>query len=169
MPSLVNPMDALRTFEPALRRGELDVQRGVVDPSLMIHMDMPQGIWRITYAKLRDNAVIGIAIIIPADHEKGLPVFQIGYAVPQQLRKRGIAKELARSAIEEFSAGMARNGIVHFFLEAMVGVKNVASQKVAQDVIGGEPRPTIDSNSGEEILQYLKEVGHGINKRPPSM
>lgn len=166
MPSLVNPHDALITFEPALKRGELQIERGRVDPSLIVHMDQPMGKLRITYARMQNNSVTGIAIISPAEFENGLPVFQIGYAVPQHLRKRGIATALAGAAIEEFTAGIARGGIVHFYIEAMVGTKNVASQKVAAKIIGGEPRETKDDESGEAILQYIKEVGSRTNRQP---
>ncbi len=166
MPTLVNPMEALVTFEPALKRGELEIERGRIDPSLIVHMDLPQGKTRITYARMQGDSVIGIAIIIPAEFENGLPVFQIGYAVPQHLRKRGIAKKLVQAAIDEFTSGVQRAGIMHFYMEAMVGTKNVASQKVAAHVIGGEPRTTTDENSGEPIIQYIKEIGSGVNQPP---
>ena len=125
MPTIVNPMSAFKTFGPALRNGELSVQPGTVDPDLIVHLDTPNGQMRITYARMREASVSAIAMIIPADPVEGLPVFQIGYAVPQHLRKRGIGKEIAQAAIDEFTAGMARNGVVHFYLEAIVGVKNM--------------------------------------------
>ncbi|KQO06887.1 hypothetical protein ASF09_11545 [Sphingomonas sp. Leaf242] len=159
-------MDSFKSFEPALKRGELKVERGRIDPSLIIHADEPQGKVRITYARMDGNSVVGIAIITPAEFENGLPVFQIGYAVPQHLRKRGIAKKLVQAAIDEFTSGVKRGGVVHFYIEAMVGVKNIGSQKVAAHVIGGEPRETKDHNSGEAILQYIKEIGQGTNQSP---
>jgi len=166
MPTIVDPMDAFKTFEPALKSGMLSVQPGTVDPELIVHADRPNGEWRMTYARRRGVAISAIAIIIPAQFEKGLPVFQIGYAVPQHLRRRGIGTEVARSAIDEFTAGMARNGIVHFFLEAVVGVKNIASQKIAARVIGGTPKEIADHNSGEAALQYMREIGSGENHKP---
>lgn len=166
MPTLVNPMDSFKSFEPALKRGELEIERGRVDPSLIVHMDEPQGTVRITYARMHGDSVVGIAIITPAEFENGLPVYQIGYAVPQHLRKRGIAKELVQAAIDEFTSFVERGGVVHFYMEAMVGVKNIGSQKVAAHVIGGEPRETKDENSGEAIIQYITEIGEGVNQRP---
>lgn len=166
MPSIVNPMDAFKTFEPALKAGELQVQRGTVHSDLLVHMAMPAGKMRITYAQMRGNSVSAIAIIIPAEHENGLPVFQIGYAVPQHLRKRGVGTAIAKMAIDEFTAGMARNGVGHFYLEAIVGVKNIGSQRVAAAVIGGETKEISDENSGEAALQYMVEIGSGANRRP---
>ncbi len=166
MPTIVNPMEALKAFEPALKSGELHVQPGTIDPELIVHMDRPNGQIRITYARLRGQSVGAIAIIIPAEYENGLPVFQIGYAVPQHLRKRGMGKEIVQTAIQEFTAGMARNGLVHFYLEAVVGVDNIASQKVAEHVIGGEPKKIADHTSGEAALQYMIEIGRGENRQP---
>lgn len=166
MSTIVNPMDALKTFEPALKRGELEVEPGRLDTSLIVHHDRPNGEMRITYAKMNGSTVSALAIIIPADRYEGLPVFQIGYAVPQHLRKRGLAKGIAQSAMNEFTAGMAGAGIKHFFFEAIVGVKNIGSQKVAAHVIGGEPKEITDKASGEAALQYFMEVGSGEN-RPP--
>jgi hypothetical protein len=156
MPTLVNPMDAFKTFEPALKAGELRVQRGTVDPDLLVTLDQPAGEWRMTYARMRGESVGAIAIISSAGHEDGIPVFQIGYAVPQHLRKRGLAKDVAQAAINEFTAGMSRSGIKSLYLEAVVGLKNIASQKVAELVIGGEPKAITDENSGEAALQYMR-------------
>ncbi|WP_106638876.1 GNAT family N-acetyltransferase [Allosphingosinicella vermicomposti] len=158
MPSLVNPMDAFKTFEPALKRGELKVQQGDTDPNLLVHLDHPMGEMRITYAKMRGESVGAIAMIINAEPFEGKPVFQIGYAVPQHLRKRGLGKEIAQAAIAEFTAGMARNGMKSFYIEAIVGIRNIASQKVAEQVIGGPTKEVADEHSGEAALQYMRKI-----------
>lgn len=166
MPSIVNPMDAFKTFEPALKAGELQVERGTIHPDILVHQDRPNGEARVTYAQMRGSSVAAIAIIIPAEAKDGLPVVQIGYAVPQHLRKRGLAKAIAQKAVDEFTAWMARNGVIHFYLEAVVGVKNIGSQKVAAAVIGGETNQIADENSGEAALQYIAEIGSGENRKP---
>ena len=43
MATLVNPMDALRSFKPALKKGELRIERGRVNTDLIVHMDTPNG------------------------------------------------------------------------------------------------------------------------------
>ncbi len=161
MATVVNPMDALKSFEPAFQRGELEMRRGQIHSDLLIHMDVPDGKnWRLTYAKTNGTTVRAITLISDAGpmDEDGLPVFQVGYAVPQHLRKRGLATSTTQAAIDEFTAGMKRNGVESFYLEAVVGVRNIASQKVAERVIGGGPKPITDENSGEPALQYLKKV-----------
>lgn len=158
MPSLVNPMDAMKTFEPALRAGEISVQLGEVDPTIAVHFDQPNGEPRYTYARRKNETVIALAIIIPAQPFEGERCFQIGYAVPQHLRKRGYAKEIARAAIAEFRSGMARNGIAFFYLEAIVGKKNLASQKVAEAIFGPARKESTDEDSDEPIYQYVMKV-----------
>ena len=151
-------MDAFKTFEPALRRGEIAVQEGDVHPDILVHFDRPNGESRFTYVKVSGGSVTAMAIIIPAESLKGTPVFQIGYAVAQHLRKRGVGKAITRAAVDEFTAGMARNGVKSFFLEAIVGVNNIGSQKVAAAIIGGPTKEVSDENSGEAALQYMKEI-----------
>lgn len=158
MPRLVNPMDAMKTFEPALRSGEIRVQPGEVDPELFVHLDHPNGQPRVTYARFKSNNLSALAIIIPAEHYEGKPCFQIGYAVPQHLRKRGYAKDVARAAIAEFRAGMKRNGVNDLYIEAIVGKKNVASQKVAEALFGSAIKESNDNDSGEPIYQYVAKI-----------
>lgn len=158
MPLMTDPMDALKAFEPALKSGELAIQRGDIDPEVLFHLDRPNGETRFTYAKLLGETVAALAVIVMSDPLEGKPVFQIGYAVPQHLRKRGLAKDIANAAIAELQNGLARNGIKSFHVEAVVGQRNAASQKVAASVIGGEPREMIDEISGEPAYAYMREI-----------
>jgi len=103
-------MDALKAFEPALKSGELAIQRGDIDPEVLFHLDRPNGETRFTYAKLLGETVAALAVIVMSDPLEGKPVFQIGYAVPQHLRKRGLAKDIANAAIAELQNGLARTG-----------------------------------------------------------
>lgn len=151
-------MEALKTFEPALKRGEIAVQRGDVHSDVLVHFDRPNGETRWTYVKVSGGSVTAMAIIIPAEPFKGKPVFQIGYAVPQHLRKRGAGKAITQAALDEFTAGMTRNGIKSFFFEAIVGVKNIGSQMVAAAIIGGPTKEVSDEHFGEAALQYMREV-----------
>jgi hypothetical protein len=162
MPTSVNPMDALKSFEPALRAGEISVQPGEVDQDVFVHLDHPNGEPRVTYVRFKNSSLTSLAIIIPAEPYKGERCFQIGYAVPQHLRKRGLAKEIARAAIAEFRAGMAHNGIDVFHVEAIVGTKNLASQKVAESIFGKPTKECVDQHSSEPILQYMLKIDGNV-------
>lgn len=111
--------------------------------------------------RFKNGSVISLAIVIPAEPYKSERCFQIGYAVPQHLRKRGLAKDIARAAIAEFSAAMSRNGIDSFYVEAIVGTKNVASQKVAESIFGKPVKERVDKHSSEPILQYMLKIDGG--------
>ena len=154
-------MDALRSFEPALKAGEISVQPGEVDHEVFVHLDHPNGEPRVTYVRFKNGSVISLAIVIPAEPYKSERCFQIGYAVPQHLRKRGLAKDIARAAIAEFSAAMSRNGIDSFYIEAIVGTKNVASQKVAESIFSKPVTESVDKHSSEPILQYMLRIDGG--------
>ena len=54
--------------------------------------------------------------------------------------------------------GMARNGLKTFYVEAIVGMHNTASQRVAAKVISDKPVATTDAASGLPALQYLRKV-----------
>ena len=158
MPSLVNPMDALKQFEPALKAGHIAVQQGDVDPDVWVHLDHPNGQVRFTYARIKNGIVNAIALLTPAGVHEGLPVFQLGYAVPQHLRKRGYAKDIVNAAIAEFRNGMGRNGVPAFYIEAVVGVDNIGSQKVAEAILGAQFDTGNDDESGEAVIQYMLKV-----------
>ena len=159
MANLVDPMDALKSFEPALKAGKISVQPGEVDAKVFVHLDYPNGERRVTYVRFNNTSLSSLAIIIPTDAYKGERCFQIGYAVPQHLRKRGFGKDIARSAIAEFRAGMSRNGVNSFYVEAVVGTKNVASQKVAESIFGKPVKEGVDEYSNEPIFQYMLKIG----------
>src|SRR4051812_20072257 len=107
MPSMTNPMDALKSFEQALKSGKLKVERGRIDQDLIVHLDDPNGGLRLTYAKMRGEVVGSLALLTPAEPLEGTPVMQLGYAVAQHLRRRGLGKAITKAAIDEFTAGMA--------------------------------------------------------------
>lgn len=158
MQQRVDTMFALKSFSAAFQRGEINVQAGNIHSDVLVHSDEPMGVPRITYASLNGPMVGAIAMISPAGYRDGLPVFQIGYAVLQNLRKRGFAKHIVTCAIDEFSAGISRSGIREFFIEAIVGKRNTASNKVAEAVIGGNPNEILDENTGELSYQYIRMI-----------
>lgn len=158
MPSIVDPMDAFVTFEPALRSGEIAVQPGEVDPNVYVHFDHPNGEPRYTYVRLDGDKVTAMAVLLIAEPYEGESCFQIGYAVPEPLRGEGRAKDIARAALAELRNGLARYSIRSFFVEAIVGTSNQASRRVAEAVIGGEAREVVDEHSGEPALQYINKI-----------
>jgi predicted acetyltransferase len=156
MPSIVNPMDAFVTFGPALASGMIAVEPGAVDPNVYVHMDSPNGEPRWTFARIEKGKVTAIAIILMAEPYKGERCVQIGYAVAENRRGKGRAKAIAAAALAEFCHGVKQHGVSSFYVEAVVGVDNLASQRVAEAILqGAEVREINDEDSGEPAIQYM--------------
>lgn len=159
MPSLTDPTKALLSLQRHLQSRSLVMQPGEIDPTIKVHVDQPNGELRITYAYLVDNKVAAIAILTPSDPiEKGVACFGIGYAVHRDFRGQGLGKKIVRAAIDEFQHGMARNELLQFYIEAVVGIDNIPSQHVAAATVSPSPKPGVDKPSGAQVLQYVRKV-----------
>ncbi len=54
--------------------------------------------------------------------------------------------------------GFNRAGIKAFWVEAIVGEDNVASQRLAENVLSEQVKKATDSYSGDPIVQYLRRI-----------
>jgi hypothetical protein len=54
---MTDPSDALKSFQQALVDGEIQLQRGQIDPGLFVHLDRPNGQPRFTYVRLQRQTV----------------------------------------------------------------------------------------------------------------
>jgi hypothetical protein len=55
-------------------------------------------------------------------------------------------------------AGLARNGHPEFYLDAIVSADNLASQKIAQQLISDKPRAITEGQSGLPAFKYIRKV-----------
>lgn len=160
MPALIDPLNALLSFQRALQRGAVQPVRGALDPTVLAYRDEPNGELRLTYARMEGQRVAALVNFATAEPiEPGLPCFGIGYAVHEKYRGQGRAKSLVEAAIAELTTGLARNSLRAFHIEAVVGADNFASQKIAQATISATGKPGTDVFSGVPILQYVRKVG----------
>jgi GNAT superfamily N-acetyltransferase len=155
MMPMVDPMDGLRAFNDAYKRGIIELQPGAVDPTVYVHLDRPAGEMRWTYVRLEGGAATALVSIIPAEPIGTEPCFGVGYAVLPDHRGQGLATDLVKSAIAEFLNGVGRHGIRSIHIEAVIGVENLASQRVAEKTINSEGRQTTDSYSSEPAIHYI--------------
>lgn len=153
-------MNALRSLEPAIRRGLVVMQPCELHRDLQVLRDVPDGITpRFTYAKVSAAGTVeGIAMLGVSEPIDGVPTFGLGYAIAEPFRGNGLAAEIANKAIEEFRNGAARNGLIRFFIEAVVGINNGASNATARKIFPDAPRPGTDAISGQPILAYVKVI-----------
>jgi hypothetical protein len=91
--------------------------------TLFVHRDAPNGPpeYRFTYVRLKGKTVTAMVIFAAQPPEDGKPCFAVGYAVPKRFQKQGRAKDILVAAIADMQAGLVRDGIPEFYIEAIVG------------------------------------------------
>ncbi|MHA6075892.1 hypothetical protein ACVSML_06665, partial [Pseudomonas aeruginosa] len=113
---------------------------------------------RMTYAQVVGRQVKALAMYVEVAPYEGKRCFNVGYAVAVPYRKKGLAKALLTSSLEEFSGLLAKElAEPGFYVEAVVGVDNEPSKRVAGQFFT-EPKETVDGESGLPALHYIKLV-----------
>lgn len=159
MAAMTDPSNAMASFQQALDQGALDMEIGRVDPAVRFYFDQGHGVPRFTYVKLDGGRVSAFASFVPADPIEGQPCFQCGYAVPEAYRGQGKATDILSAGIAELRNGFAGNP--PFWVEAVVGLDNVASQRVAEKVLEAPRKQITDQVSGQPALQFQRRFYTG--------
>ncbi|MBP3998295.1 N-acetyltransferase [Pseudomonas koreensis] len=154
---IADPMDALVSLQREVRRG-MPTNPTELSPGVRIVLDQPNGVIRYSYARIEHGRVKSIAIFVHLEPINGVPCFNLGYAVPEAYRNRGWAGLIIEQGIQELRRGLGRHGAKSFYVEAVVGTDNLASQRVASKIISDAPVAGIDSESGVPILQYTRLI-----------
>lgn len=154
---ITDPMDALVSLQREVRRGMLTNPTGL-SPGVRVVLDHPNGVIRYTYARIEHGRVKSIAIFVYHEPINGVPCFNLGYAVPEAYRNRGLASLIIEQGIQELRRGLGRHGAKSFYVEAVVGTDNLASQRAASKTISDSPVAGTDFESEEPILQYTRLV-----------
>ena len=150
----------MKSFQQELRRGSIAIQVARTDPNLFVHRDAPNGPpeYRFTYVRMEGKMVTAMVIFAAQPPEDGKPYFAVGYAVPKRFQKQGRGKDVLIAGLADMQAGLARNGIHEFYIEAIVGADNVASRKIAEQVISATPEAITEGNSGLPAFKYVRRV-----------
>lgn len=149
---------ALESFQKALAANAIAVQRCDLDRDMVVHMDRPNGEIRLSYARMAGHTVVAIVQFIPCDPVEGEPCFNVGWAVAEAYRGQGRAHGVVSAAIKEMQNGFNRAGRNAFWVEAIVGEDNIASQRLAEKLLSAPVQKAIDSYSGDPIVQYLRRI-----------
>lgn len=155
MPDMVDPSDSLISFQDAFTKKQITLSSCVVHPEMKVLLDNAEGTPRITYALLDGEKIKGIAIYVPVEAIDGMPCFGLGYAVAEQYRKQGVATEIVQKSLDEMRTGFKKS-LPKFYVEAIVGIDNRASNKVASKLIAETPIACNDTYSGKPAQQYLR-------------
>jgi hypothetical protein len=154
---IADPMDALVSLQREVRRG-MPTNPTELSPGVRVVLDHPNGVIRYTYARIEHGRVKSIVIFVLHEPINGTPCFNLGYAVPEAYRNHGLASLIIEQGIQELRRGLGRHGAKSFYVEAVVGTDNLASQRVASKTISDSPVAGTDFESGEPILQYTRLV-----------
>ena len=157
---MTDPSEGMKSFQKELRRSSIAILVAKTDSNLFVHRDAPKGPpeYRFTYVRLKGTTVTAMVIFAAQPPEDGKPYFAVGYAVPKKFQKQGRAKEILVAAIADMQAGLARNGMPEFYIEAIVGADNVASRKIAEQVISKEPQAITEGLSGLPAFKYVRKI-----------
>jgi hypothetical protein len=157
---MTDPSDGMKSFQQELRRGSIAIQVAKTDSNLFVHLDAPNGPpeYRFTYVRLKGKTVTAMVIFAAQSPEDGKPYFAVGYAVPKRFQNQGRAKDILVAAITDMRAGLLKNGIPEFYIEAIIGADNVASRKIAEHVISDEPEAITEGLSGLPAFKYVRRI-----------
>jgi RimJ/RimL family protein N-acetyltransferase len=155
---MTDPSNAMRSFQEEHSRGRIQLQRGAVYPDLYMHFDEKDGKGRFSYVTLENRTVTAFVNFVLVDPIERKPCFSIGYAVPEAYRNQGRAKEAVGMALAEMQHGLARGHISTFYVEAIIGADNKASQRVAEQAISPTSVAITDQVSGLPALQYVRKI-----------
>lgn len=151
---------ALADFNKAMSAGMVKTVPLVGNKNIRIHQDHPEGgTPRMTYAWMDGKVAAGIAVLVVAEPVGGILCIQLGYAVDEAHRGKGIGKQLVPAAVEDFQNGITKAGVKRFYLESTVDQSNLASLAVSKLVLGMEPEASDDK--GIPVWHFLKEIRTG--------
>ena len=151
-------MNGLLSFQEALSQQLITPRPGQFNSSLSVMEDNPNGELRITHARIVAEEVHGTVMYCVVDPVDLIPCFSVGYAVSEERRRQGVGATLLQESIEELRRKMFRVGVKDFYIEAIVGINNVASNGLATKILARDPVSTTDKVSGEPAFQYLKRI-----------
>lgn len=156
MAQLTDPTPAMDSFQQAVRNGTIHLENAALDPDVFVHVDRIGDKVRFSYARISGQTVLSFANFVTVGYQDGLPIWQVGVAVPAAERGKGRAKHILAAGIAELKHGFGRAVPgAEFYVEAVVGLHNVASQRVSAVVISKSPEPITDAVSGLDALHYI--------------
>lgn len=153
MSDIINPMNGLKSLQFELNKG-LPLRVCELYPDLQMTFDQPNGCNRFTFAKIESGVIKSYTILIITEPLEGKPCFSIGYATPEKFQGNGLATEVVEKSIKALKNEVKRCNIKTFFIEAIINVTNIPSQKVASRVISNAPKKIVDDISGEDAYYY---------------
>jgi len=161
MPAITDPMDALVQYQEAFVLGLIPVQPCSANHDLLFAVDYPHDNVRFSYMRAVRQSLSVLVMFVQTGLEEEEPIFHIGYAVAPEFRGCGLAASTVGAALADLSVRLGRAQIPMIRIEAVIGVDNVASQRVALVIFDKTPVSVTDEVSGEPALYYCRAVACG--------
>lgn len=154
---MADPYQGMISFQKCLREGILDLSLVSRHQDLYSHFDIPApGTTRLTYVRLTKDRLTVKAFLscIMNGQVDSSPCIAVGYSVPENMRNQGFAKQIFRDVIQDLLIHAGRGGNATVYIEAVVDVTNLPSQRVAEAVLGVMRESITDSVSGRPAYRY---------------
>lgn len=154
---MADPYQGMVSFQEALRAGILTIGLVSKHQDLYSHLDEPApGVRRLTYARLNGDrrTVTAFLSCIMNGYVDEFPCVAVGYAVPEGVRNQGFAKQILRDVVQDQIYQAGKMGVPVLYIEAVIDVNNLPSQRVAEAVFNVERESITDSATGRPAYRY---------------
>lgn len=155
---MTDPMTSFRSFQSAFVEGLISPQECRLGQNLYMLQDDANGSLRMTYAKILNRKVIAAVSFVLVEPLNGTPCFACGYSVDPEHRNQGVGTALMEESIAEITRGFGQHVDGQFYIEAVVGVENLPSNKIARKILEDVENQVVDQVSGEDAFRYVRLI-----------
>ena len=145
---MIDPSNALASFQKCLRAGTVPLQPGHLDKELFVHLDHPNGRTRLSYVRRKRRVVTAFVEFVQVDPSIGRHASTLVLPCQNATAIRDGPTDVVSAAIAEMQHGLGRIGVNVFYVEAVVSIENKSSRRVAEKTISAVPTSITDSVSG---------------------
>lgn len=128
MPAMIDPRYGLLSSQEALSAHEIQPTPCPNCANLFVLHDDAEGKPRLTFALIRLDTVIAIAMFVLAEPYQGEHCLTLGYAVSEEFRNQGYGKKIVNESIRELTK-ISRHRISRLYAETIVDAGNTASKR----------------------------------------
>lgn len=155
---MADPMSALLSFQKEISAG-MPTAASDGSPNIRVVRDELNGETRFSFARVEHGQVKSLVMFISGGNKNGVPCFDVGYAVATPWRGRGYAKEIIAQGLKELSVGLRlATGLSAFWVVAVIGMENFASQAVAKSTLSNTFEEIVDDFSGLPALVFRRLI-----------
>ena len=156
MSEITNPIESLNSLQQEIESGRTLYSCNLHNDLSCLY-DNVHGNNRATYAAIEGGVVKSLVIFVFKEAHGDI-VCQVGYAVKDSLRGAGLASDTIEKSIEELISFLKTQQVVKFNLSAVVGVNNIASNKLAIKIISAKRSEIVDAYSNEKAYYYERVI-----------